>query len=270
MRLRSRLLLLPRPLWGLLAAASFLGCGTSDTDADGHVGGEESADRIESYIRGDHPRLVIEVDSVPDFEPYESTTSRTESGLGSILDKPEGVEVVLDDSLEPRGEDYAWPREELFSLAEERFDLEVPEDTAKMHALFVDGHDENDTDNRTILGLAWSNRHIVIYKQTIERLCTGILPGLQQQLCENAEASVFTHEVGHVLGLVDLGLPMVTDHKDPERGPHSANEDCVMYWAYSGEQVVNLLADRLMGGQQEALGFDEACLDDIAALRDRP
>jgi hypothetical protein len=264
----------------LLSTTSFLpGCfASSDDDVNGSDGDDagdaiegRAPTRIESYIRGDaYPRLVIEVDSVAGMEPYANTVSRIETGLADVLDKPAGVEVVLDDTLEPHGEDHTWTREALFALADEMFDLDVPNDTTKMHAIFLDGHDENDSDEGSVLGLAWSHRHIVIYKQTIERLCSGILPGLQQQLCENAEASVLTHEVGHVIGLVDLGLPMVEDHKDPDHGPHSDNEDCVMYWAYAGERVVDLLSARIMGGQTAALGFDDACLADIAALRDAP
>jgi hypothetical protein len=259
-----------------LLAPPLAGCGAdADTGTPAGDGGEvvggSHPSRIERYIRSDtHPRLVIEVDTVPGFEPYANTAPRIEGGLAGILDKPDGVELVLDGTIDSRGEDHTWTRGELRDLANDTFDLVVDEGTAKMHVMFVDGHDEHDSDEGRILGLAWDHRHIVIYKRTLQSLCSGIIPGLQQSLCENAEVSVLTHEVGHLLGLVDMGLPMVEDHKDEEHGPHSANEDCVMYWAYAGEQVVDVIGSRLMDDDDEALGFDQACLDDIAALRNAP
>jgi hypothetical protein len=61
-----------------------------------------------------------------------------------------------------------------------------------MHALFLDGHDARDSEDTVVLGLAWGHRHIVMYKRTLQRSCSGVpLPGLQQRLCEMGELSVF-------------------------------------------------------------------------------
>jgi hypothetical protein len=76
--------------------------------------------------------------------------------------------------------------------------------------------------------------------------------------------------VGHVIGLVDNGLAMVDDHKDPDHGPHSIDPDCVMYWAYAGGGVFDHIVGSIFGTDVEAIQFDQHCLDDIAALRDAP
>jgi hypothetical protein len=60
---------------------------------------------------------------------------------------------------------------------------------------------------------------------------------------------------------------MVSPHKDPEHGAHDASDDCVMYWAFEGTGAVDTLLARFLGGNQAALGFDAACLADIAAAR---
>ncbi|MCZ7584914.1 MAG: hypothetical protein M5R36_17145 [Deltaproteobacteria bacterium] len=143
------------------------------------------------------------------------------------------------------GEDHAWTSDERDELANETFNLAVPDDTIKIHSLFLDGHDESDGGGGSILGIAWSWTHLVMYKQTIEDSCGGLTlggltPGLRETLCRMAEQTVWTHEIGHLIGLVDNGLPMVEDHKDPDEahGDHDASKDCVMYWAHEGESVV--------------------------------
>lgn len=247
---------------------SVLFCASALAVSCGGNGGSDAA-RIERYIRADAAsRLVIEVDAVPDYQPYASTGGRLVEGLAEVLDKPDGIEVVMDGDIEPRGDDHTWSRDELFALADRTDDLEVPAGTAKMHVIFVDGEGESDSGNG-VLGLAWDHRQIVIFKQTLEQSCdSGTLPIRQQRLCENAELSVLTHEVGHTIGLVDNGLPMVSDHADPEHPHHDVDDSCVMYWAYEGERLFDRLTSRLMGGNDKPLGFDAACKEDIADLRD--
>jgi hypothetical protein len=41
-----------------------------------------------------------------------------------------------------------------------------------------------------------------------------------------------------------------------------------MYFAYQGEALVDRFAEDLLGGGDTDLGFDDACLADIAAVRE--
>jgi hypothetical protein len=178
---------------------------------------------------------------------------------------------VRDGTISSRGADHAWTFGELQQLADEQNDLVLAGDAIAIHIMFVDGHSADDSDSGKVLGLAWSNRHLVMFKQTIEVLCAAdsIPPLLRDRLCAGAELSIWTHEVGHVIGLVDNGLPMVADHKDGDHGAHDQSDDCVMYWAYEGDAVIGKLRDRIAGGGADSLGFDDACLADIAAVRQR-
>jgi hypothetical protein len=74
------------------------------------------------------------------------------------------------------------------------------------------------------------------------------------------EASTTTHEVGHLLGLVDLYRD--TGRDDPEHPGHSANPGSVMYWAVESDVIGQLL------GANPPNGFDDADLADLAAIRD--
>ena len=72
-----------------------------------------------------------------------------------------------------RGADHVWTDSELFDLTDQSFDLRVSSEVAKMHTVFVDGDSERDSESGVIPGLAWSNTHVVMFKQTIESICAG-------------------------------------------------------------------------------------------------
>jgi hypothetical protein len=92
---------------------------------------------------------------------------------------------------------------------------------------------------------------------------------LTDTLCAQTEYLVWSHELGHVLGLVDFGLPMVMDHRDPDpsHGPHDLSRDCAMYFAYSTMDAVDALADRLLMAGAPPIELDAPCLADISAAR---
>lgn len=266
----------------LIAISLSLGCGTEAAKGNQDSGPFDDADaaleideqsRVSRYIRSDvSSQLILEIDSVPGFEPRAAAEGNVLGQLDQLLDKPGGISAVHDGALVSKGEDHAWTDEELFQLADETFDLAVDESTIKMHILFVDGHSARNTGSGVILGLAWANTHLVMFKQSIEEICAGPLtpPLLRDALCESAEFSIWLHEVGHVIGLVNTGLSMAKDHQDVEHGGHDVSDQCVMYWAYEGDAVVNQLRDRIIGGNNDLLAFDEECLADVAAVRLAP
>jgi len=224
------------------------------------------------YLRSDtFSRLVLEVDSVPGFAPRASSQSGVEDRLLGLLSKPGGIVVTLDGSIPSRGSDHRWTFGELIQLAAQTADLAVPAGTTKMHVLFVDGAYDSGPGGGTVLGIAWDQQNIVIFKQTLESLCAGAgLPGLGDQLCSDAELAIWLHEIGHVLGLVDNGVPMVTPHEDPAHPGHDIDNDCLMYWAYEGDALFSRISGDLLGGGSSSLDFDAACREDLAAARGSP
>lgn len=230
--------------------------------------------RTSLLVRGaPFPRLVVEVDSVPGMEPDEQNQADLAAVLASIIDKPAGIEVVGDGALDSRGADHAWSFAELMELADSSFDRPLADDAIAVHAMFIDGHSADDSSAGVILGLAWSHTHIAIFEQTIRDMCdaSSLPPLLAERQCRGAELAIWTHESGHLLGLVDNGLPMARDHRDPDpdHGAHDASDQCVMYWAYEGQALFDLIGDRLLSGGDAEVPFDQACLDDLAAERAR-
>lgn len=225
--------------------------------------------RYVDYLRGDRfPKLVIEVDSVQGMAPRSTSSDAVVQTLKGVLEKPGGITVKQTDSLSSKGTDHAWTNAELDELARSTFDPTLPADTISMHVLFVDGHSAEDSSNGKILGLAWAHTHVVIFKQTIEASCRSGLSGLlAERVCEDAEQGVWTHELGHLLGLVDNGVPMIDPHADSAHPAHDSSRDCVMYWAWETGSFLDELRARVTNSSTAPLQFDAECQKDLEAVR---
>lgn len=237
-----------------------------------NCGGGPDVERHLGYLRADpFPRLVIEIDYVGDSRPHPNLEAELEEELHEILDKPGGIDIVLDEQIGSRGENHRWGTGELIDLSEDSKDLEIADDTTRIHVLYLDGHSASDGDGGLVLGLAWANSSIAIFKKSVLRGCRlGGMPSpeLQEMLCEKAEKSILVHELGHVFGLVENPLPMLEDHRDREHGRHCTNKECVMYWQHRIGRIFAILKGRIMNGNENALGFGEFCVEDMAAARD--
>ena len=75
------------------------------------------------------------------------------------------------------------------------------------------------------------------------------------------EQATLVHEFGHVMGLVDNGIPMVSDHLDPDHPRHCTNEECVMYWQNEGAADLRDFVQQMMS-TGSLIMFGEECLDD--------
>jgi len=235
--------------------------GSSAADADA---------RWLKYIRGDeYSRLELEVDAVAGLEPKGGASAPVLAALGRSIDKSGGIALRADGELAAHAEDFVWSFAELSALAQQTFE-DRADTRVSIHMLFVDGHYEDDGASGVVLGLAWDHRHIALFKDNISRACNSrsTLGLLDPAACQRVEAAVWLHEVGHVLGLVDNGLPMVADHRDPDpaHGRHDADAACVMYWAYDGDAAVDAVLSNLIGGREQ-LDYCQTNLDDIDAVK---
>jgi hypothetical protein len=253
------------PLLALLAGLVLVGCGTADAEELPPQG------RIAALVRGDrYPRMMIEVDAVAGMEPDAAAREDVAAELGTVLDKPDGIDLVLDETLAPFGVDHAWTGDELSALRQKMFNRPVDDDTVAVHVLALDGYSAGDTDEHVTVGLSWDSTYIVLFSQSIHEACSGRFVPLpsQEALCGLSEYAILLHEMGHLLGLVNLGTSMVDDHEDTDHPAHCENPDCVMYWLYERRRSLDDLAERFVGGDTRGVGFDDACRDDIARFRD--
>ena len=83
--------------------------------------------------------------------------------------------------------------------------------------------------------------------------------GLGQASRTKLEATVLEHEFGHILGLVDIGTPMQTNHKDAAHGNHCNNTNCLMYYT---SETTDILGFLITGNIPS---FDANCIADMHA-----
>lgn len=60
------------------------------------------------------------------------------------------------------------------------------------------------------------------------------------------EQSTLVHELGHVLGFVNNGVPLSSDHQDIENGKHTSDPNCVMFHSNEGLSNMEAFAKRYM------------------------
>jgi len=194
--------------------------------------------------------LVVEVDWVRGREPSQTALDHLASVLDRELNKPAGIEVV-------RGNEIANPTSE-YTLA----DLQAVEranrdhhSTGSVSTMWFAELNGSFAEASAALGVSFSASSAAIFRDRIDDATTALV------LASQIESSVFTHEAGHLLALVNIGYRSAFDHEDPEHPHHSNNEGSVMYWAVEDVSVRTLLR----GGPPD--DFDSADRADLAMLR---
>jgi hypothetical protein len=238
----------------------------------GACGGEKDLPRAYDYIRATPAELVIELDTVSAFAPTDQTRTRLGEILSGVLDKPDGVRVDAHNFLDARGSDYVWTEAALLTLAQENFDLPVGDGIIKMHTLFVDGSFIGDTNTERRFSLRLGDTHLAIFIESIDEACNGgvnqALPKSDRDaLCAVSTLAAWLHGTGHLLGLVNDGLPMVGNHEDLTTAGHDANLNCVMHHTFEGLDLIVHYRDRVLAGNTEVISFDSACVSDLDAAK---
>lgn len=121
---------------------------------------------------------------------------------------------------------------------------------AVLHVLFLRGNLQG---NDEVLGVAVRGDLLAVFSDSVAAAGTPLISGAA------IEDAVLIHELGHLLGLVDLVRD--TGRADPEHPGHSRNRESVMYWAVESSLVTQVLA----GGPPR--DFDREDVADLAALR---
>lgn len=207
-----------------------------------------------------YTRWVIETDYVQGHMPDPALRDFLSARLAEVVRKPAGLEFRMDDALAPRTE--AWSTASLVAYAQEHRSIERTEDTVVTHLMFLQGGTTANNDASRVLGLAIGHDLIVIFVDAIEASCDEVPLGL---FCSTGPIYRATtlHEFGHILGLVNRGIPMVQPHEaetcngNADDG-HSHNQGSVMYCAVATSQIA------LLFGQNPPDRFDD---QDRADLR---
>lgn len=243
----------------LMAAVFFFGCSSDDDKTV--VNGVDRSPNLKAtgssandfLSASKYNTLIIEVFYVQNFRPQPATLVNLKNFMEDRLNKPGGVTII---------------EKEVPSLGNAPYDLdEIAQieslyrtkynygNILTMYMFFADGGATTDTDSSFTLGTAYRNTSFVMYESTIKNLSDSVGEPNRVDL----ETTVIQHELGHLLGLTNLGSPMVTAHEDLTHPKHCNNEDCLMYWEADGSSLLGMM----VGGNVPTL--DANCLADLQA-----
>ncbi len=273
-RTPSALVSLPRAVGAtaVLICVMLAGCIDSTGGSD-EVGARPDAGPThpEALLLDDElPGLVVEIDFVEGYGPSQVALDALRATLEEVTRK-NPIDVVVDEpSPAPDG-----PRtdERLADFARSVLDHrgEQPftwQDRGVLHVVYVDG-ERADGAARGVY-LSSHEGTVFLFPDTWAGQAPVVsVPGLPVDGPSetDVERHVLIHELGHALGLVDCGIPMVQDRLDREGPPcHSTNDASVMYVGYH-----DVTDDPLWWADRETQGpawrFDEGDLEDIRAFQ---
>ena len=224
---------------------------TVDTSANKKSVGDSANDLLSEQ---NFNSLVLEIFYVEDFKPTTSTIWNFESFISERLNKSGNITVKLNQIVSPG--------KTIYSITDIK-DIEENIRTAynldgqiAVFGLYLDGEYSENTENGSVLGVAYRNTSFVIFEKTIKEFSGQPLAPSTTVL----ETTVLNHEFGHLLGLVNAGTTPQSDHQDEVHGRHCDAGSCLMNWtAETGEGLLNSLS----GGAVPDL--DEQCISDLQA-----
>jgi hypothetical protein len=198
--------------------------------------------------------MVIELVYVTGFEPSAAAVNNMLSFLQARTFKPNGI--TIQKRAIPSPGKTTFTTEEIAAIETANRTKFNTSNQIAVWVFFVDGKSVADTSTSVVMGTAYWNTSVVIYQKTVQGLSDSPLEPNRSLL----ETTVINHEIGHILGLTNLGAALQSAHEDTAHTKHCNVSSCLMYWAAeTGHGVSNMVS----GGT--AVQLDAQCLADLRA-----
>lgn len=199
-----------------------------------------------------YERTTIQVIYMTGYKPSDEAMSSLISMITDHCNKPDGI-VVTYKEIGAQGKD-TYTLEDIKTIEDDERSEFTSRKNIAVTVLFLDGHSSDDSGNSAVLGAAYYNTSIVIYEKTIHEYSDQITEPERSKL----ETLVLNHEWGHLLGLVNVGTGMQTNHEDAAHSKHCVNEDCLMYWEAETASAINNIL-----GSTPIPELDANCIADL-------
>ncbi len=193
--------------------------------------------------------LKIEVQYMTGYQPDAAALNHLQTTLQALINKPSGISIVTKEI--PASSSLALSVNDVYTIEKNNRTAFTSGSEIAVYILYTNG---NYTDNN-VLGVAYKNTSAVLFGKKINDNSGGFGQASRTKLV----STVIEHEVGHLLGLVDLGSPMQTNHKDAANGSHCNNNNCLMYYASETSDIFGFL---ITGNIPS---FDVNCKADLTA-----
>jgi len=175
--------------------------------------------------------LKIEVQYMAGFQPDAAALNHLQGVLSGLLNKPGGITIVTKEI--PAAANLTLSVNDVINVEKNNRTAFTTGTELAIYILYTNG---NYTDNN-VLGIAYKNTSTVLFGKNINDNSGGLGQASRTKLV----ATVAEHELGHLLGLVDIGSTMQTAHKDAAHGSHCNNSNCLMYYASETSDILGFL-----------------------------
>ncbi len=237
----------------LFFSATLAGCFEDELFAENHG---NPGNLSLACLRSDVASLVVEIDYSPGNAPGGESISTLKSRLASVCDKPGGITVISTET--DFSHSGAWTADAVRDSGHATRETGPLAESGvlRWHIIFPDGKFDDDS----VLGVAVDASTIAIFQDSVDD-AEGQFP-FNRPSRDEIEKAVMVHEIGHLLGLVNLVYDSPIDHEDDGHPGHSNNEDSVMYWAVETVGLSQFLTGDLPND------FDADDRADLAGLAD--
>lgn len=186
---------------------------------------------------------------MPGYPPDGAALNHLQSRLSSFINKPSGITIVTKEI--PASSKTVLSLNDVIDIEKNNRTAFTSGSELAVCILYTNGN----YSDANVLGIAYKNTSVAIFGKMIYDNSGGIGQASRTKL----EATVLEHELGHLLGLVDLGSPMQAGHKDASHGNHCNNSACLMYYASETSDILGFL---ITGNIPS---FDANCVADLHA-----
>lgn len=176
--------------------------------------------------------LILEIQYMPGYAPDANAIELVKNFLSTFLKKEGGISIVTREI--PGTSASSLSLNDIKAIENTSRSSFTNGSTMAISVIYTNGQY---SDNANTLGIAYRNTSVALLGKVIHDNSGGFGQVSRTKL----EATVLEHELGHLLGLVDLGSQMQLNHKDPANGNHCNNNNCLMYYASETTDILSFL-----------------------------
>lgn len=222
----------------LLIGLSFTACSKSDSDYANNPGipsylhdRAAGASANEILSSGKYTSIVVEVQYMSGAIPDAAALDHMRNTLASLINKPGGITIQTKEI--PAGSSTKLTTDEVIAIEKKNRTQFTSGTRLALYILYTN----TEFADPSVLGIAYRNTSAALFGKKISDNSGGVGQASRTKLV----ATVAEHELGHLMGLVDLGSPMQASHKDNAHGSHCNNNSCLMYYASETSDILGFL-----------------------------